>query len=108
MADQALAERLKTARESAGHETAAEAARALNVNYPTYAGHENGSRGISHDNVKRYAVFFRVNLMWLSKNQGPMRGADKDPLDGLPPAARQEALDYIEFLRSKYRIDPTA
>lgn len=60
-----IAERLRIARERAGHATAADAARAFGWAYPTYAGHENGSRGFSRDTAAQYARAFRVAPEWL-------------------------------------------
>lgn len=60
-----IATRLRLAREAAGFTTAAEAAERFGWNYPTYAGHENGSRGIRTDVVRRYALAFRVSPLWL-------------------------------------------
>jgi len=37
--------------------------------YPTYAGHENGSRGLQK-NLARYAQFFRVSVDWLLRGRG--------------------------------------
>lgn len=80
-------ERLQTARRHAGYETAADAARALNVTFTTYAGHENGSRGFD-SKATRYAHFFRVDLNWLLTGKGMMtgRGALTIPLHGIVTA----------------------
>lgn len=58
-------ERLKLARERRGYASAKEAASAMSVSYPTYAGHENGSRGIKRQDIVRYAIFFGVTPNWL-------------------------------------------
>jgi SOS-response transcriptional repressor LexA len=66
-------ERLKQARELAGFETAADAARALSISQPTYMSHENGTRGFKVASAERYATRFRVSLEWLltgTKNKG--------------------------------------
>lgn len=65
--------RLRKAREAAGYRSAAAAATALNMAYPTYAGHENGSRGIEK-HLARYAQFFRVSVDWLLRGRGPGPG----------------------------------
>lgn len=70
MADDARGARLAAARKDAGYDSAAEAARALNIPEPTYVGHENGSRGFK-GNAERYAAFFKVNLEWLWSGKGP-------------------------------------
>lgn len=63
--DEARANRLKQARIDAGYDSVKDAAEALGVGYPTYAGHENGSRGIKNDAAKRYARKFKVSTSWL-------------------------------------------
>lgn len=65
-----LGDRLKTAREKRGYDSAADAARALGVKYGTYSGHENNSRGIKIDDLLRYAKFFRVSPAWLAFGPG--------------------------------------
>lgn len=59
------AERLKKARIDAGYSSAAEAARALTVRYPTYASHENGNRDFGPDDAIVYARKFKVSDAWL-------------------------------------------
>lgn len=67
-----LHERLQTARKQAGFESAADAAAALGVPYPTYAGHENGSSGFRADKGELYARRFKVRFEWLMREIGPM------------------------------------
>ncbi|MCA3636884.1 MAG: helix-turn-helix transcriptional regulator [Methylobacterium sp.] len=67
------AERLITARQAAGYESAADAARALNMKFSTYAALENGQNGLSRSG-ERLAQFFRVDLNWLLTGRGEMRG----------------------------------
>lgn len=69
MSDTDIADRLKTARIRAGYKTAQEAAAALGVSYSTYAGHENGSRGLGRAGP-RYAKRFKVSLDWLLRGEG--------------------------------------
>lgn len=59
------ATRLRRARENAGYESPTAAAAAFGWPYPTYAGHENGSRGMRPDALLRYAKAFRVSPAWL-------------------------------------------
>jgi phage repressor protein C with HTH and peptisase S24 domain len=59
-------ERLKYARESAGFESARQAAEAMSVPPATYASHENGTRGIKIEDFKQYARRFRVAPEWLA------------------------------------------
>jgi transcriptional regulator with XRE-family HTH domain len=58
-------ERLRQARIEAGFPTAAAAATRFGWTYPTYAGHENGSRGIRPDELLVYAKAFKVPVGWL-------------------------------------------
>lgn len=53
-------ERLRLARKNAGFDSAAAAARAMGISEPTYAGHENGSRGIPAAKAAKYARAFKV------------------------------------------------
>ena len=66
-------ERLREAREAAGYESAADAARAMGMRPETYHRHENGSNGLARAG-ERYARFFRVNLEWLLTGRGEKRG----------------------------------
>lgn len=65
-----VAERLQIARKAAGFSDAAEAAAALGVAYPTYAAHENASRGIRPEAATKYARRYRVSLDWLLEGKG--------------------------------------
>ncbi|TNF19167.1 MAG: XRE family transcriptional regulator [Rhodobacteraceae bacterium] len=58
-------ERLRQARINAGFATVADAAKAFGWKYPTYAGHENGHRGMKTHDVKKYADAFKVTEVWL-------------------------------------------
>lgn len=58
-------ERLKTARERAGFETVADAARRFGWPIVTYRHHENGTRGFRRDSALRYARAFRVSPEWI-------------------------------------------
>jgi len=101
---EARGRRLRQARLDQGYESAAEAARALGVPYPTYAGHENGSRDFGTD-AMRYAHFYRVHVEWLLNGTGPRRAGHKarvqEIYDDLPEERRTEALRYLEFLKSQ-------
>lgn len=57
---ESISDRLRIARENAGFTISADAPRALGVSYPTYAAHENGSRGIPGCALTLYARRFRV------------------------------------------------
>ena len=68
------AHRLRLAREAAGYASAGDAAKAFGWAYPTYAAHENGSRGVRPDLIRRYARAFKVSALWLLDGAGDMRG----------------------------------
>lgn len=97
------ADRLRAARKAAGYRTATDAAKAMGAHRATYIGHENGNRGFAND-AARYADFFGVNLDWILRNRGAMKGkADPllDKIRQLPPEKQQEALDYLDYLASR-------
>lgn len=58
-------DRLKTAREQAGFESAVDAARRFGWTESTYRAHENGQRNIPRTAAPRYARAFRVSAEWL-------------------------------------------
>lgn len=99
--DQAMAARLRKAREMAGFKTAAEAARALRIAYPTYAAHEGGERGFARQ-VVRYAGFFKVDYRWLytgvGKPKGPTIEAD---IMALSEREQQQIIEMIDFFKSR-------
>jgi phage repressor protein C with HTH and peptisase S24 domain len=82
-----LHERLVKARKHAGFETATDAAAALGVKYPTYAGHENGASGFRASTGEVYARRFRVRFEWLMRGTGPMTddGLIEPASEPLPP-----------------------
>jgi transcriptional regulator with XRE-family HTH domain len=71
--------RLRHARVLAQYDGPAEAARAFGWVYSTYAGHENGSRGIKLGTLRGYAAAFGVSFSWLAEGKGEARptGAKK-------------------------------
>ena len=60
-----IGSRLKTARKAAGFSSANDAAAALGISYPTYAAHENGTRGINRRALEQYSNYFDVAIDWL-------------------------------------------
>ncbi len=91
-----MAERLQIARKHAGFASAAEAAAALGVAYPTYAGHENGSSGFRAKSGELYARRFRVSFEWLMNGKGPMQ----------PQGERQVRLaGYVGAAQEVYQFD---
>lgn len=82
------ADRLKLARERAGFETAADAARRFGWRTSTYAGHENGSRGIKPGVGEDYARAFRVPVGWLMYGTGSPDGDETESnVEAVVPAA---------------------
>jgi len=67
--DQEIGARLKLARQAAGFRSAKAAAESLGVAYPTYAQHENGTRGIVRE-AELYARRYKVSLDWLMRGRG--------------------------------------
>lgn len=65
--------RLRHARDLAGYASAAAAADAFGWTYSTYAGHENGSRGIKLGALRGYAAAFNVSFTWLVEGKGEAR-----------------------------------
>lgn len=65
-------ERLRIARQKAGYESAAEAARAFGWTVVSYTAHENGSRGLRPLLAQRYGLAFRVSDAWLLTGRGDM------------------------------------
>jgi hypothetical protein len=58
-------DRLRAAREAAGHRSARQAASVLGVGYSTYLGHENGQNDFAPAQARKYADAFGVDAMWL-------------------------------------------
>lgn len=75
-------ERLAQARKAAGFETAQDAAAALGVKYPTYAGHENGARDFTRS-AGLYARRFNTTIDWLLTGK-PDRPVTVQPPGHLP------------------------
>lgn len=104
-----LHERLLEARKQAGFATAREAAEAVGVAYPTYAGHENGSSGFRADKGELYARRFKVRFEWLMRGSGPMvdlASKYRDVLvtyDSLPPDLQESYADVLRKLAEPYR-----
>src|SRR5262249_48045968 len=63
-------ERLRQARQMAGFDTAAKAARHFGWGQSSYMGHENGTRGIRPRVANKYAAAFGVSLGWLLTGEG--------------------------------------
>jgi DNA-binding XRE family transcriptional regulator len=81
--------RLTKIRRRAGYETALDAAKAIGVNYTTYAQHENGTREISKAKAPRYARFFKVSVDWLLYGRGEYHAATTVPVIGYIGAGQE-------------------
>lgn len=86
-------ERLKIARRDAGYTKKSDAARALGVSYPTYAGHENGTRAYDWETAKKYAKKFNVSAEWLLDGRPEAPKTSSDVL-GISP---ENAIDTSVF-----------
>lgn len=94
--------RLKQAREYAGYETAADAARALKLHPQNVRDQEAGRRGIDGPQFTQYARDYGVNLEWLVSGQGEMTGADiVDIWSRIPEANRNAAREMLKALQKK-------
>lgn len=69
--DKDIHDRLKDARKKAGYKSASEAARHFGWKDSTYRHHENGTRGIKPDEMKRYSSAYRVPMDWLVLGKKP-------------------------------------
>lgn len=98
-----LAARLRIAREAAGFTTAAEAAERFGWNYPTYAGHENGSRGMRLTVVQRYAAAFRVAAVWLLEGSADTDRSAGKPSRLLPLARNPQQTGFGESEITPYK-----
>lgn len=81
----------------------ADAAEALGVKYPTYAGHENGSRKLGR-NIDLYADRLGIRAEWLRTGQGPMKRGKKSLVeeiyDDLPKPKQEEAIKFMRWLKA--------
>lgn len=93
-------ERLKVARKKAGFANAAEAARAMAVSEPTYAAHENGSRGLTTKTAQKYARRFGVDAAWLlyGTTSGGLQNKPSEIPNGTPapPGAQLVPIFNVE------------
>lgn len=111
-------QRLKDARIKAGYSSAAEAARAMSLSVGTYAGHENGSRGILPDAAEQYARKFGVTPEWIlfgrleeqPDSDTPLRPAlprivkmIERTLDGLTEQEQEKLAEFVKLYRGHVR-----
>ncbi len=107
-----VAQRLRSARQQAGFETAAAAAQRFGWKTPTYTAHENASRGIKPTTLREYAAAFRVDAAWLQfgqrsqsrdrieEPQAPAHGGFAEPMvSPLSPSAHRDGVKLSEAAR---------
>lgn len=69
-------ERLRWARQRAGHDSAESFAKANGLVLPTYRSHENGTRNFKRSTAQLYGELLRVSPIWLFTGEGvPTMGA---------------------------------
>lgn len=93
-----ISSRLRAAREAAGFERASDATDRFGWTYSTYAGHENGARGIKNEALRKYARAFGVSLTWLMTGTGPMTNSPTPFQMVTPPETRLSEPDATEFI----------
>lgn len=87
-----IAARLGQARLAAGFESAREAAHRMGWPEPTYAQHENGTRGIRLPVAQKYAAAFGTTASWILHGEGPATtDTTKRPVVGM---AEQDVAPY--------------
>lgn len=111
-----LGERLKKMREEKGL-TQEELGKIINVSKPSISRYEAGTNEPNNETLKKLANFFDVSLDYLMgysdiKEPANKILSDKETTialhnengydDKLPPEARKELDDFVEFLRHKY------
>lgn len=103
----AQAARLRQARIEAGFDTAAAAAQRFGWTYATYAGHENGHRGIKLPDLQKYARAFGVSASWLfsgraQATEAPRAGGFNEPqvveFTGRSDSERRRLLDLARTI----------
>ncbi len=86
--------RLREARIAAGFKSSADAARSLGVSPPTYAHHENGTRGFRDDAARLYARRFKVSVEWLLFGNGDMSSSNAEDSSILLFPQKTEAVQH--------------
>lgn len=85
-----IAQRLRLAREAAGFATATDAATRFGWTASTYAGHENGHRGIRTAVLSDYARAFKVDASWLLSGSGAGPGSN-------PPKVAEDTRGLVQM-----------
>ena len=83
-----VAERLRTAREAAGFDTAKAAADAIGIPVATYTQHENATRGLPAGKARVYARVFSTTPEWLLYGRGAASGEGPGGPDAVPVTRR--------------------
>lgn len=102
--------RLKLAREHAGHESAAAAARALKLHHQNVRDQEAGRRGMDPAQLAFYAKAYSVSIEWLTTGRGAMLETAPEPdaeiidiWSRIPETNREAARRMLEALQKKDR-----
>jgi hypothetical protein len=82
-----IAQRLTAARKKAGFASAQDAVNRFGWVYATYAGHENGHRGVRKEVLAEYARAFRVDLAWLLDGRTSENPRVAEPVEGMAEPA---------------------
>lgn len=78
-------------------------AKELGIPKTTYASYEQGKSEPSLETVAKLAVYFGVTSDYLlGLANAPDESITPDILQGLPPEAQRDVLQYVEFVRQKY------
>ncbi|MFZ5975234.1 MAG: helix-turn-helix domain-containing protein [Bacillota bacterium] len=80
----------------------------LNLNYQRYNHYETGKRQPDNETLQKLADYFDTTTDYLlgrsdRRHRIVTVAAHTDDQEGLPPEAQEEILEYIEFIRQKYR-----
>lgn len=103
-ANKEIGRRLREARIAAGFEEIGEAAKKLGLPYSTYAGHENGNRGVVRAS-QRYASVFGVSLDWLLAGRGRGPGLLNPATHPFDHQEQVPLVGYIGAGQAVYPID---
>lgn len=108
-----LPQRLKRLRKKFGW-TQQIVADKLSITIGTYSGYERGYRKPDADMLKKLAIIFNTTTDYIlghTDNPHPIKNmieeawlhSEDDPLKDLPEEARQSVMEFIEYVKAKYR-----
>ncbi|HHW39931.1 MAG TPA: helix-turn-helix transcriptional regulator [Syntrophomonadaceae bacterium] len=95
--------------------SAEELAEKLNISVPYLYDIENKRRRLNEDLINKLCMIFEVSADYLlgltdephsnsiGKDQDVWPHSDEDPLKDLPEEARQSVMEFIEYVKAKYR-----